>query len=66
MTAARHSWGEPERFPFKSERVCAHCGLIKVTRYEGEEHWVEFWRDTERLAYRNTPPCPGARGTGEP
>lgn len=66
MNAPRHSWGEKTGFLNKSERVCARCGLVKVTRHEGQEHWVEYWRDSERLAYRNTPPCPGARGTGEP
>ena len=66
MNAPRHSWGEKTVYFNKSERVCARCGLVKVTRHEGQEHWVEYWRDSVRLAYRNTPPCPGARGNGEP
>jgi hypothetical protein len=69
MTAARHRWGPKTAFLNKSERVCARCGLVKVTRHDGGAtviSWVEYWRDCQRLAYRNTPPCPGARGAGEP
>lgn len=57
MSEPRHSWSKPARFLHKSERVCQRCGLVKVTRHEGFEHWVEWWRDGERLHSERTPPC---------
>ncbi len=53
----RHSWGEPERFGFKTERACKQCDIVKVTRHEGREHWIEFWRAGERIDTKKTPPC---------
>ncbi len=60
--ALRHARGEPVRFVHKTERQCCRCGLVKVTRHEGDEHWVEFWRDEEKVAQPHhgrvlTPPC---------
>jgi hypothetical protein len=56
--SGRHSWGEPERFLHKSERECRNgCGVIKVTRHEGGAHWIEFWRDGERIPGKRTPIC---------
>jgi hypothetical protein len=47
---SRHSWGEPQRFAHKTERECLNgCGIVKVTRHEGDQHWVEFWRDLGRV-----------------
>lgn len=63
MNARRHKWSEPNRFPFKTERVCQRpgCGLIKVTRHEPGEHpWVEWWRAPEEGA------VPVKIGTGSP
>lgn len=65
---ARHSWEETLRAPRKTERVCRHCGLIKVTRHEPAEfppHWIEFWRPRdgdlpERLPDDRTPACEAA------
>lgn len=56
--SGRHSWREPERFPFKSERECRNgCGVIKVTRHESGTHWVEYWRDCECISKRHAPRC---------
>lgn len=59
MTARRHSWGLPTRFAHKTERSCLNgCAIVKVTRHEGGRHWVEFYRDLERIdAGGKTPPC---------
>lgn len=61
----RHSWGEPIRFEHKSERVCVHCGLIKVSHHEGDSHWIDFWRNgllgtPDLIATDRTPACEGA------
>lgn len=59
-----HRWGEPVRFLHKTERSCLRdgCEAVKVSRHEGDEHWVEFWRDGERIDREDgrTPPCEGA------
>ena len=62
MTSTRHRWGEKVRFPpHKSEQQCIRCETVKVTRHESEGgrevHWVEFWRDEERIKCEATPPC---------
>lgn len=57
MSAGRHRWGEPVRFAHKTERECARCGIVKVTRHEGGTHWLEFWRGLDRVA--NPPKCLG-------
>lgn len=55
---ARHSWGAPVRFPYKTERSCTKCDVVKVTRHEpGQIPWIEFWRDAERIETAKTPPC---------
>lgn len=57
----RHRWGEPVRFPYKTERTCVACGVVKVTRHEpGEQPWLEFYRGLERIPCERTPPCKGA------
>lgn len=56
----RHRWGDPVRFPYKTERTCVveGCGITKVTRHEpGEQPWLEFYRNGERIKCTNTPPC---------
>lgn len=60
----KHRWGDAERFFHaerpdisKTERTCVHCGLVRVTRHESERHWVEFWRDGERVDNPRTPEC---------
>ena len=58
----RHRWGEPARFPYKTERTCiAHgCGITKVTRHEPDVHpWLEFFRDGQRIVCERTPSCTG-------
>lgn len=57
MTALRHQWADPNRFLHKTERVCLRCSLVKVTRHEGEEHWIEWWRDAEQIRSERTPVC---------
>lgn len=56
----RHRWGDPARFDHKTERACLNgCGIIKVTRHEGRQHWIEFWREgaVEPMRCERTPPC---------
>lgn len=54
----KHSWGLPHRFLHKTERECTkNCGIVKVTRHEGDEHWIEFWRDGEQIKGDRTPAC---------
>jgi hypothetical protein len=59
MSLPRHDWTAiaPKRYPFKTERECARCGLIKVTRHENDRHWIEFWKDGEKVEGKATPPC---------
>lgn len=61
MNHPRHSWGEPSRFPHKTERQCIKCGLVKVTRHEvdglREVYWVEFWRGLDLVKNDGTPAC---------
>jgi hypothetical protein len=55
---SRHSWGAPMRFPYKTERSCVNgCGIVKVTRHEGGEHWTEFYCDGVKIECERTPPC---------
>lgn len=54
----RHSWGDPVRFAHKTERECVNlCGIVKVTRHEGDRHWIEFWRGLDRIEGAKTPAC---------
>lgn len=50
---SRHRWGDKVVFPRKSERDCANCGLVKVSRREHlggrDQYWTEYWRDGERV-----------------
>lgn len=55
----RHSWGAPSRSEHKTERLCTKCGLVKVTRHEGNEHWVEFFKGWVKYPDDRTPPCAG-------
>jgi hypothetical protein len=62
MTARRHKWGDRVPFQHKSERTCLNgCGITRVSRHETDGprdvHWVEFWRDGERIACDATPAC---------
>jgi hypothetical protein len=57
MNAPRHHWGQPNRFVYKTERVCSRCDLVKVTRHEPTATWVEWWRDGERIKSERTPAC---------
>ena len=43
----RHSWGEPLRALYKTERQCRRCGLVKVTHHDNPRAgaWVDWWRD---------------------
>lgn len=60
----RHRWGDPVRFPYKTERsyVVPGCGIVKVTRHEPGEHpWLEFYRGGERIQCDRTPECKGEK-----
>lgn len=60
--APRHSWGEPLRLAHKSERECRRCGMIKVTRLERDNCWVEYWHNgEEKVEGRGTPVCSGVK-----
>ncbi|WP_375782889.1 DUF1643 domain-containing protein [Bradyrhizobium sp. Pha-3] len=57
-----HRWGDPVRFPHKTEHECLNgCRTIKVTRHESEAArdvvWPEFWRDGEKIEGDSTPEC---------
>jgi hypothetical protein len=53
----RHSWGDPARTEFRTERVCRRCDMLKVTVHEGQFPWVEFHRDGKQVEADRTPPC---------
>lgn len=58
----RHSWSDPFREQFATQRCCWHCGLLKVTRHEpGIFPWTEYWLNGSRVRMdeegRRTPPC---------
>jgi hypothetical protein len=57
----RHRWGDKVVFPHKSERCCANCGLVKVSRHESEggrdRYWTEYWRAEEKLSTDKVPAC---------
>lgn len=61
MTSQRHRWGEPVRFAHKTERECARCGLIKVTRHEAvgahDVHFTEWWQGLDKINSAVTPSC---------
>lgn len=59
----RHSWGKPDR-PDEHNiiRVCKRCGIRKVGRHEGGEHWSEYFTaDGKRIDMKDTPICTGRR-----
>lgn len=54
----RHSWDEPVRFAYKTERTCNRCHICKVTRHEpGQQPWIEFYRGLDKLSVDKTPEC---------
>jgi hypothetical protein len=60
----KHRWPKDGNVisPHKTERECQNgCGVVKVTRHEADGprdvHWVEFWRDLDRIEGEGTPPC---------
>lgn len=56
--SARHRWGDPVRFQFKTERECERCGMVKVTRHEPfVRPWQEFFRGLDRIKCDSTPAC---------
>lgn len=62
--AMKHRWPKDGTVisAHKTERECLNgCGIIKVTRHEAQGsrdvHWVEFWRDMERIEGKGTPVC---------
>jgi hypothetical protein len=64
MSSTRHKWGERvELGPYKSERECTRCGVVRASLHQNEGgrdvHWKEFWRDGERVDDGSgaTPPC---------
>lgn len=68
----RHSWGSPVTvLPADSsdgnertERTCAHCGLVKITVHYARGLPGREWRTKEgkRWVGDATPPCLGAAG----
>lgn len=67
MTAStRHRWGErftrlentPSGCP-QSERVCAHCGLVRITVHPPHGLPWREWRpkDGPQMQFEATPPC---------
>jgi hypothetical protein len=57
---SRHTWGSPFREPYRTERHCQQCGVVKVTRHEpGQLPWLEFERDGLRMVTMagRVPPC---------
>lgn len=58
MKLQRHSWGEKTVVsPYKSERQCQKCGIVKASRHEHNSHWVEYWRGLDRIDVIRTPAC---------
>ncbi|HLH95031.1 MAG TPA: hypothetical protein VKW08_07925 [Xanthobacteraceae bacterium] len=55
----RHRWGEPVRLPDRTERTCAHCGLVKITMHPPHGlPWREWrHRNGASIPLTNTPPC---------
>lgn len=53
-----HKWGEPNRMAQKTERECQRgCRTIRVTFHQGGRHWIEFYRDGEKVSAGKTPAC---------
>lgn len=56
-----HSWGEPERYQFKTELICDRCRLVQVRHYQFEGarpvRWTEYWRDGVKIAVNKRPTC---------
>ena len=65
-TIQRHAWSEKVAYAHHSDRVCWNCALIKRTRHEHNQHWIEFYRGNERIRCERTPPCPGAPAIHQP
>jgi hypothetical protein len=66
----KHRWGEKSVVSLqKTERECVGCGIVKVTRHETEAgrdlHWVEYWRDLEKIECVGTPACEPVNATME-
>lgn len=54
----RHTWGEPNRALYKTERQCSACGLVKVTVHEPHRVRIEWWHElVGAIASERTPPC---------
>jgi hypothetical protein len=53
----RHSWGDPVRSEYRTERTCRRCGMVKVTRKDEMPYWIEWHRDGRRIESERTPPC---------
>lgn len=59
MSSTRHKWGVRVPFPYKTERQCTRCELVRVTRHDDPNGrpWIEWWRDCEQIKSNATPPC---------
>lgn len=57
--STRHKWGDRVPFQFKTERQCARCELVRVTRHDDPNGrpWIEWWRDSEQIRSDVTPLC---------
>lgn len=56
---ARHQWSPPYRKPYRTERVCLRCGMVRVTRHEpGQIPWPEYeWKGRRVDSGGRTPKC---------
>lgn len=65
MTSSRHRWQDKVVISaFKSERVCARCGVVMASFKQWEAgrdlYWKEYWRDESRVDAgdgSHVPPC---------
>lgn len=60
----KHRWADPVRPDHHTTyRACTRCGMVRISRHEGAEHWCEFERaDGARVHFGGaTPPCEPAQ-----
>jgi hypothetical protein len=55
----RHRWAEPSRELHRTERRCVRCGILRVTRHDGDFPWTEFFENGVLVEGTRTPPCEG-------
>lgn len=51
----RHRWGPKIRpDPNHTHQEC-ECGMVKMSRHEGDRHWIEYWDGDAK--HEKAPPC---------